>query len=255
MALSKTHALVALMTYLENGKSLEEWGQLVPYILLPDAMRCFDFGVPNNRVLTHFEVNTKSYRPSGIKFPTKDEIAVLDSEIIARLPKVISGDYSYQVAIGDGTSIDQFLYMNHPDNTDVYAGCLIHLLQDMAYDVHIRGAIDCGSRYRNGGKFFFGGEEYDAKSVRKLISDIEEFEFRLLQECLDEEFGIVADKAFFEEYVKKAIYGAYCTKMAETTWRYINFRDDVLPEYSKSLALQGVEQMKRATKSAIIGHF
>lgn len=251
MALSKMHVSIDFLAMLRKGKGISttvsEWSKTVPYLLLPDAIRCFNFGagIPNNRVISHFEIHPVTGRSSWMKFPSIEQIRVLDEEIISKLEKSYEGDYS-QVAIGDETSINAFL--NHNANLDepVKLGCYKHLCQDRVYDQKIRELIDCSKRHENG-LFFFKGNTYDAKSVRTLITQIEEIEFRTLCKLIDDEFGVEINQTFFEKFVKTAIDEAYCPKMAETTWKFIRFSSDELPNLvSEERATEVIEAMVAA---------
>lgn len=255
MALSKTHATVTLLALLRcsdlKKDAISIWKKhFIPYVLLPDAIRCYNFGegIPNNRVISHFEINHFTGKPSWMRFPDSRQIKVIDETVIAGLEKHVENDYR-QVAIGDTTSIETFREHNKGLDSVVYRGCEIHLMQDIVYDDFIRQVIDCDDRYDNGGKFFFDKKEYDAKSVRTLISTIEENEFYVLSQMIKDEFGIIINKEFFEEHVKNALKQSYSQKMAESTWKYITFSDNVeiLNTITNEQIRNVVEEMVRAT--------
>ncbi len=258
MALSKTHLsnlLLAILRMSETNKeAMEIFSNMIPYAVLPDAIRCFKFGdnIPNNRVVSHFEINPATGKASGMTFPSIDELKVLDENIISSLTMNVEADYS-QVGIGDETSMSAFVQLNREYlDAKEYIGIKIHLTQDKIYDEYVRTLIDCSER-RKTGLFHFKGSDYDRKNVRSLISEIEEFEFRVLCCMISEEFGINVDKAFFEEWVKPALDKAYCPKMSETTWKYINFSDESIPNHiSEEQAKDVLEKMVKATIGVLI---
>lgn len=220
MALSKTHILVSALAY--HRKKIEyNFEKLIPLLVLPDAIRCFNFGskVKNNRVITHFEVNPKTEKPSGMTFPSIAELKTLTDEKIQNMHMHVEPDYK-QVAIGDKTSIPAAVSYNSKLETEEFLQILIHLIQDLVYDGYIRKKIDCSKRSK--GIFTFKGESYDAKGVRSLITKIEEQEFRILAKKYAEETGVVPNMEWFEKNVKTAFESTYYDKMAESTWKYIS---------------------------------
>lgn len=221
MALSKTHILVTWLAFHLHDEIHFNVRDIIPYAVLPDAIRCFNFGenVKNNRVISHFEKNPTTGSASWMVYPSKAEIKVLDDRIVQSLGMHIEPDYN-QVAIGDETSMGSFIEHNNMLESEVLLGVYLHLIQDVIYDEYVRQKINCYRR-RIDGTFSFKGEVYDAKSVRKLISEIEEQEFRLLAKKFERITGEKPDQAWFERTIKPLLDEAYSPKMAECTWKYI----------------------------------
>lgn len=251
MALSKTHILVSALALHRQGLD-SKLKEMIPLVILPDAIRCFNYGsgVKNNRVITHFEINPATGKASWMKFPSIKELKSLDDEKIQSLSMGIEPDYN-QVAIGDETSIPAFCRHNIMLEELEYRGIIIHLHQDRIYDSYIREKIDCSRRSE--GIFKFNGKVYDKKSVRKLITEFEEQEFRLLAEKYKKETGETPDENWFEENVKSAIDSAYCKKMAECTWKYISIDlETAIPEHLTNDECEAVvEKMISKTKMLV----
>lgn len=217
MALSKTHLIVTLISCLKLGKE-DLFKELIPYVLLPDAIRCYGIA----RTATHFEVSTITGKASKFIFPNKDELKQLTDENFSQY--ILSQEKYEQVAVGDATSLSTFAKTNAKIDNDVFNGCFIHLLQDSIYDDYIREVIDMSRRLENG-EFYFNGETYDAKSVRTLIGKIEEQEFQFLQKMLMDLACIKADQNWFNTVVRPALEKAYPEKMVDCTMKYITIQD------------------------------
>lgn len=225
MALSKTHILLSALAF-HRKRCMPELR--VPFVVLPDAIRCFNYGnfVPNNRVITHFEIHPVSQRASWIRFPSIDELKTLDDDKIQSYQMEIESDYN-QVAIGDETSIETFKKHNLGLEPEEFLGIHLHLEQDKIYDEYVRQKIDCTERQK--GIFKFKGKIYDPIEVRKLITEIEEQEFRILVKKVTAEMGIIPDINWFEKNVFVTLRSAYCTKMAECTIN--NIKVDLSSEF------------------------
>lgn len=240
MALSKTHTLAFLIGLNRKGKR-HLFEQMLPGVLLPDAIRCYGL----SRIVTHFEKHYITGEASGIEFPAISKLKTLDKDKVANLRIVnaenLSGeklDYE-QVAIGDETSLTAFKMMNsHLPNLD-FKSIQIHLIQDSVYDEYIRQVIDCSLRRYPGNIFKFEGKVFDAKQVRQLISEIEEQEFRFMCDIYERENGEKINQEWFDNNVRTVIESAYCPQMAEKTLGFIKIDNDSpkpchLPDYKVS---------------------
>lgn len=232
MALSKFHIVISMLAYYQRKSNLDEAPMLIPYLILPDAIRCFSFGtkedIPNTRVITHFEKHPITGNASGMKFPTPKELKKVDDEFCKKSIQALELNYN-QVAIGDKTSLEAFWDCNYSMPKKEYTLILSHLIQDSIYDDYIRKSIDC-TNGRTKQEFYFNGTTYDPTAVRKLIGEIEEQEFQYLCKMFKEQTGIEVTAQWFEKEIKPIIFEAYPEKMAETTWKYIKFQEEPAKE-------------------------
>lgn len=226
MALSKTHTLALYIALARKGKE-NLFKEILPGALLPDAIRCFGI----SRIITHFEKHYVTGEASGIQFPTREELKTLSKEKATALHQVNAKtidnnklDYE-QVAIGDDTSLTAFEMMNSMLEKRYFDSISIHLQQDIIYDEYIREVIDCSLR-RATLNFKFNGKVYDSKEIRRIISELEEQEFRYMCEIAKKEFGEEINQKWFENNVKPILFTAYCKEMAEKTWGFIKIDND-----------------------------
>lgn len=245
MALSKTHALCTAMAIISSGTKFIP--EMIAYAVLPDAIRCFNFGdgIKNNRVISHFEVHPVTGLASGMVFPEPEELKMLTDEMVQKKVVHVEGDY-HQVAIGDTSNLGAYIQLNTHLPEIEFKGIFNHLLQDSLYDNYVRSLIDISEK--SDGKFRYNvtGEMYDATSVRKLIGDIEQQEFRYLASIFEKETGFKTNE-YFESVVFPAIRSAFCEKMAETTIKYINLNDDSVEVAPNDVCKKIVDQMIQAS--------
>ena len=245
MALSKTHALCTVMAVNSSGTKLLP--EMIAYAVLPDAIRCFNFGdgIKNNRVVSHFEVHPVTGVASGMAFPEPAELKILTDEMVRKKVVHVEGDY-HQVAIGDISNLGAYIQLNTHLPELEFKGIFNHLIQDSIYNNYVRSLID--SQEKSDGKFRYTvtGEMYDTTSVRKLIGNIEQQEFRYLASIFEKETGFKTNE-YFENVVFPVIRSAFCEKMAETTIKYINLDDNGIEVAPNDVCKKIVDDMIQAS--------
>ncbi len=207
MALTKFHVVAFLVAANRQGVDDNYIKRAIPYVILPDAIRCLGL----SRTITHFEIGNNGIA-NGIAFPTDIKSITSSSELI---PLCETNGIYNQVAIGDTTSLEKFAAMNEKHLPSwAFNFIKLHLQQDICYDAYIREVIDCSHRYDAGNPFYFNSAAYDAKSVRVLITEIGEQEFRALCRIYERESGVKISQEWLDRIAAPAIKEAYSPIMA-----------------------------------------
>lgn len=259
MALLRTHILVsALAIHRSKNRKDLSFKDMLPFFVLPDALRCFDYGIKeNNRVITHFEINPNNHDISWIVFPDKEALKCLDEKNVKNLSFHVAPDY-FQVKFGDTTSIGTFKKHNSALPEMYYKGVLMHLVEDCIYDNFIKKRIDM-SMSKISGTFIlksrYNDIYFDKNNIRGAVNDMESQGFSLLSKKYEKEMGVYPSIDWFNENVKPVLQEAYSEKMARVTWEYIlsSLQEKHYHEYvTNSEVNDCVEKMIRGAMQVIV---
>lgn len=210
--LTVQHSLVTLLAVDGN---IEYFKRLIPYVLLPDAIRMYT----GNRECSHFELNSDGSDTSWIEFPT--DLKNVNKDNI----KMHLADNIIKCAIGEKSHTAEFNRRSEHLKPTYMIGIKMHLWQDKKYDEFIRKYIDCSDKYN--GNFYFKGKKYDSTSVRELITNIENDGVAILAKLVYDLYGLEADQRFFDATVKPQLYRVYKKELADNTYKYMKVREDI----------------------------
>lgn len=207
------HTLVTLK-YLHNN--VEEFKKLLPYVLLPDAIRYH----LKNRQCSHFEI-AKNQEISWLKFPK--DIKNFDPDELEK--HLVDEQYIPKCVIGEETILSSYEYHNKDLPTDYYNGVRLHLIQDRVFDTFIRLIFDCSKKYDD--IFMYKKQQYNGKEFRDLIAKMEQQGVYLLAKQLYEIYGITTNQEWFDINIYPVLKEAYSEEMCENTYKYMKIDDDI----------------------------
>ena len=213
--LTLQHSLVTL--FANNGDE-KKFAREIAYVLIPDAIRKYC----GQRQYSHFEKNPANGDTSWLQYPSN--LKQLNKENADKLPKHLS-DGIIPCAIGEEIDINSFEAHNKhlPDNT--YFGIKKHLVQDRIFDEWIRKQIDCRNKYD--GRFAFQGKEYDEKSTRELITNIERQGIYILAYMIHKSYGITVNQEWFDTHVKGVLDASYPQDLSNATYQRMTIPTDI----------------------------
>lgn len=209
------HTLAYVLSCREYSE--ENIQRMIPYVLLPDAIRCFT----GPRQYSHFERSRDGSDSSWMTFPadmkhlSKEAFAQTDSHLCRTDPCVL----------GEETDLLAYVTYNHDIPDNMFKGVAIHLQQDIIFDEFVRQEIDCSQMYDD--RFVYGGQEMNGKEIRAVISDMEDDGMKVLANLVYEKFGITADQKWFDRIVKPALDNAYPKSMAESCYKYMQMSPEL----------------------------
>lgn len=215
------HTLVSLLAMNGNEEQLKKE---IPYILLPDAIRRY----MGPRQYSHFEMAHDGSDVSWVEFPV--DTKKISRESLAAAPKHMVAEVKPCV-LGETTNLEAYVQHNGHLPPDYFTGVKKHLIQDCIFDAYVRANIDCSRMYED--KFVFDGKEYDGKSIRKVIAEIEEHGVYMLAHMLHEYFGITANQEWFDRVVQPQLYAAYCEDLASGTYQYMKIPEVINERITK----------------------
>lgn len=209
------HTLAYVLSCKEYNE--DDIRRMVPYVLLPDAIRCFT----GPRQYSHFERARNEDDSSWMTFPadmkrlSKEAFAQTESHLCRTDPCVL----------GEETDLLAFVKHNHDIPDDMFKGVAIHLQQDIIFDEFVRREINCSRMYED--RFVYNGQEVGGKEVRAIISDMEDDGMRVLAGLVHDKFGITADQKWFDRIVKPALDKVYPKAMAESCYKYMKMSPEL----------------------------
>ena len=208
-----------LVTLFGNRGDEEKLDEEISYVLFPDAIRRYC----GPRQYSHFEENPEKEGdiswleyPSDIKNVSKESLQAQKKYLVPGIPPC---------ALGERTDIPTFEAHNGHLSPRYFAGVKKHLEQDVVFDDFIREQIDCSKKYED--KFVFQGKEYDGKSVRALIADIENQGLYILAYMMHKAYGITANQEWFDKHVKQNLNKEYPEDLANGTYQYMRIPDEI----------------------------
>ena len=197
--------------------------KVLPYALLPDAIRMFT----GERQYSHFEKSFDDTDVSYMEYPldiknlTKEDIAVDKSD--RTMYHLVSN--IKPCCIGEDTDISAFYQHNMHLPETYHKGVELHLKQDICFDKFIRDTIDCSHKYEH--EFKFHNKTYGDKEIRSIISDIEQYGVYVLAKDVYDKYNIVANQQWLDENVKPSLDKYYSSEMSENTYKYMKIRPDI----------------------------
>ena len=232
--ITKQHALLTLLVLLDinnedYNKSLTEFREAIPFILMPDAIRCYT----GSRSISHFGSRyslDEDGKPSfnglcdSIVFPTLEKLNLLNKDNVKEICHVKYSTDSLTADVDDTTNLSVFekLNVNHP----YYKFIKAHLMQDIVMDYIFREyMVDVSNRYvgDKGGVYFakINGEEISISDMRKNLYAFEESAFMSLAKRFYQITGKYCDREWFDtnvyEVLKQKTPEFYC----ECTYKYM----------------------------------
>ena len=221
--ITKQHSIlstIALSSISKNHYDLKEvLHKELPWILLPDAIRMYI----GERQAGHFEVSPNKKDVSWMEYPTN--LKALSKEnarekikfyVVPDIPKCV---------IGEDTSLETFDQHNwwHTHFHELRT----HLQQDIALDNILRNdLIDNKLMYQNVFLLKHKNQVVDGAELRKQVATFEELGFLKLVETFYKRTGILANRAWFDDVVKTALYDAYPEELAANTYKYMVISDE-----------------------------
>lgn len=209
----------SLITLLILDGDMEKFRSVIPYVLLPDAIRCYT----GARQLSHFEVNSDNSDVSWMQFPL--DLKTLNKENVHEVVKSHLADNIKSCCIGETTMIPTFLKYNKHLPLIYHTGVELHLTQDFEYDDFIRNHIDCSKKYDD--IFTVNGNTFNGKDVRRIIAEVEEDGVAILEQWIYSKYHIGANQEWFKENVYNVICKVYSKELADNTYKYMKIRDDI----------------------------
>lgn len=209
----------SLITLLSLDGDIEKFKQIIPYVLLPDAIRRYT----GARQTSHFEENSNKSDISWLQYPL--DLKTMNKENQALLTKSHLADNIRPCCIGENTIIPAFEKYNKHLPLIYYSGVKMHLTQDFIYDDFIRQHIDCSKKYDN--IFVINGNTVDDKEIRHFITEIEEDGIAILARWIYNKLGIKANQQWFDENVHDVIAKVYSQDLTIGTYSYMKIRKDI----------------------------
>lgn len=207
------HSLVTML----KSKDLNEFKKVIPYVLLPDAIRCYT----KERRFSHFETEPLSGESNVLIFPIE----------INKLGQLNLNDYIKKdiplksAAIGELSSMAAFEENNqHLDNI-VYQGIKEHLYQDILFDDWIREIFDCSGKYED--VYKVNNQQMSGNEFRKFITEFEMDGLICLAFKCHEKFSIITNNQWFAENVFEPLSKVYPEFMCNSTCRYMVIPDEI----------------------------
>lgn len=179
----------------------------LPWVLLPDTIRYYT----GDRKYSHFELDTFNSDPNkGAYMIYPNKLSKLDNFDF----KCTDNSKSRLIkAIGDTTSIDNFIKYNSHLSYYQYTSLLFHFAQDTWYDNFIRSNLEISNVIEDGIVYFntkFG--RLDGTQLRKVISYLE---FRDL---------IINISKNVLNFSKDILEESYPTEMFKNTEKFLDIR-------------------------------
>lgn len=238
-------AIFAMQIFTKLGGNLQaferEFEKRLPFVLLPDAIRAY----VGPRQAGHFERTPDGNNFSWMKFPTSNVLEHLSKETVTELVKYQVAEGYPKCVIGEESSISEFDKMNyaHPNYHDLR----IHLLQDMCLDRMLRKQfVDCTHRFENRFAIHHNrGVMLNGQELREQLALFEELGFIYLVGKVFEQTGMLLDGGWFDRYVERALLLAYPKDLAEKTYSYIRFSDQ-LNQRIKNYCFELTEEEKKS---------
>lgn len=198
-------------------KDINKFKQLIPYILLPDAIRYYT----KNRKFSHFETEPLTGESNILIYPKE----------IKSLDKININDYILkdvplkQASVGESTSLSAFENNNKHLDDDVYVGIKEHLNQDILFDNWIRQIFDCSNKYQD--TYKVNDVLMDGSEFRRFISEFEMDGLVCLAYKYYKEFGIKTNNQWFKENVFQSLADLYPDSMYVSTCKYMIIPDEI----------------------------
>ena len=234
--LTLQHSLITL--FANNGDEKKFYDEIA-YVLIPDAIRKYC----GQRQYSHFEKSPTNGDVSWLQYPVN--LKQLNKENADRLPKHLSAGI-VPCAIGEEINIDSFETHNKHLPDDAYWGIKKHLVQDKIFDEWIRKQIDCSNKYE--GRFIFQGKEYDEKSTRELITNIERQGIYILAYMIHKSYRVTTNQEWFDKHVKRQLAEKYPQDLADGTYKRMTIPEDInkmISEHDWSELSRGIIPLKR----------
>ena len=214
------HSLITLL----ESQNTEDFKKIIPYVLMPDAIRCYT----KERKWSHFEMDPETGEPNVFKYPEN----IKDWDKIDMKIHVLNDVQFKPAVIGEETSIAAFERSNQHLSTLMFNGIYEHLRQDVSFDKWIREEYDCSGKYED--KFIVQGEEVDGKEFRKVIGQMEMEAVACLTLICHEKLGITITNDWFRENVFDSMEKVYPESMTTNTCKYM-----IIPEEMEQKIVNG----------------
>lgn len=218
--ITRQHCALTFMVYAAHRKETKVFQEVVPWLLLPDAIRFFSKG----RQVSHFE-EAITGEVAYMEFPSAEVLKSLKSESFADSVAMYLPTVGFpQCVIGERTRVDVFDNFNfeHP----YYSTLRIHLVQDIALDELVRHKmVDAQGRFSNRFRIIGSSKCINGKTLRDQIALFESAGFFYLAGKIYKDTGVLLDNDWLEANVHEPLYKAYPEDMAENTWRYIELNE------------------------------
>ena len=221
---TRQHTLLTFLAMLEKNhgqydKTLRQFYSEVPFILMPDGIRCF--GVP--RSCSHFT-----------KRISQDEILGLDSMVFPELNelKTFSAEsakncihhFDALVAnVDEASDLSELIKTNRHHTHLPYLKA--HLVQDIVMDYIFREYfVDVSQRYE--GKYrLISGKEISVEDMRKALHTFEDIAFMSLAKAFYHKTGIFPDNEWFDNNVLKPLKETENEIYALNTYKFMRISE------------------------------
>lgn len=205
------------ITLLKLHGDVEQFREIIPYILEPDALRRYT----GPRQYTHFEKLGDDV--SWIEFP--DDLKVVNKQNVFDYCKShLAGEYP-KCAIGEETQIDVFEKHNRHLKPLNYIGVKNHLIQDVDFDIFVRQVFDCTKRFKD--VYVFDGLVINGQEMRKLVQKVSEFGLYRLAFLIYQTTGIKITQEWYTENVYRSIQKIYSQDLADGTYNYMKIPENM----------------------------
>lgn len=200
----------------------EEFKKLVPFVVLPDAIRAYS----GPRPISHFESTPDGNDVSFMTFPSVEVLKTLSKDTFKTDVEFYHADGYLPCVIGEKTDIREF--DRHNFGHKYYHALRVHMFQDAILDEVLREElIDASLRFQD---IFTVRHDtsikIDGKELRRQVAEFERIGFIMLAGIVYERTGTVMNNAWFESVVKPALYAAYPADLADNTFKYMKLDDE-----------------------------
>ena len=200
----------------------EEFKKLVPFVVLPDAIRAYS----GPRPISHFESTPDGNDVSFMTFPSVEVLKTLSKDTFKTDVEFYHADGYLPCVIGEKTDIREF--DRHNFGHKYYHALRVHMFQDAILDEVLREElIDASLRFQD---IFTVRHDtsikIDGKELRRQVAEFERIGFIMLAGIVYERTGTVMNNAWFESVVKPALYAAYPADLADNTFKCMKLDDE-----------------------------
>lgn len=219
--ITKQHAALTLMALDSIGKTEEEFKELIPWVLLSNAIRAY----VGPRQPSHFEELSNQTDTSWMIFPSAATLKMLSKETAPRIIDFHVAD-APKCVIGEQTHIEVFDWLN--SQHEFYHALRAHLRQDCILDAVLRDEmVEVKERFSDVFTIKHNGKKINGQELRMQIARFEELGFLRLVGMVFDSTGILLDRDWFDENVYPALKKAYPTDLADNTYRYMSISEEM----------------------------
>lgn len=221
--ITRQHISVTVLAMIEKGKTMDQIKARIPWVVLPDGIRAFI----GPRQASHFERTPDENECAWMIFPSAETLKNLTKDNVKDLVKFYIPENAYpKCVIGERTDTEVFTKYNF--SHEHYQALYMHLMQDCILDEVLRkNLIDATFRFEDRFVIRHNDVEIDGAMLRKQVALFEELGFIHLAGMVYERTGVLLTGKWFEENVYEPLKAVYPQDLAENTFKYMRYSEEL----------------------------